>query len=84
MLLFMYTSSSIESHSSARDIILSIKIVLFPLVFLRVVRRDVGGREEAPPVAQLPRPPVLVALVRNRDHVAAPEFKLALLLERKL
>ena len=47
-----------------------------------MVRRDVGGREESPPVAQLPGPPVLVGAVRYRDDVAAPELQLALFLQR--
>jgi len=45
-----------------------------------LVWRDVRGREEPPPVAQLPRPPVLVGPVCDGEDIAPPEFELALLL----
>ena len=38
------------------------------------------GREEPPPVAQLPRPPVLVGPVCDGEDIAPPEFELPLLL----
>ena len=46
-----------------------------------LVWRDVGGGEEPPPVAQLPRPPVLVGPVRHGEDVAPPELELPLLLK---
>ena len=49
-----------------------------------MVGGDVGGGEEAPPVAELPGPPVLVALVGDGDDVAAPELELAVLLRHEV
>ena len=46
-----------------------------------LVGRDVGGGEEAAPVAQLARPPVLVGLVCHRYDVTAAELQLTLLLK---
>ena len=48
-----------------------------------LVWRDVRGREEPPPVAQLPRPPVLVGPVCDGEDIAPPEFELALLLKER-
>lgn len=47
---------------------------------LGVIGSHVGGGEQTPPVAELARPPVLVALVRHGDHVAPSELQLAVLL----
>ena len=47
---------------------------------LGVIGSHVGGGEQTPSVAELPCPPVLIALVRHGDHVAPPELQLAVLL----
>ena len=46
-----------------------------------LVWRHVRGREETPPVPQLPRPPVLVGPVRDGEDVTPPELELPLLLK---
>ena len=46
-----------------------------------LVWRHVRGREETPPVPQLPRPPVLVGPVRDGEDVTPPELELSLLLK---
>ena len=51
---------------------------------LGVVGGDVGGGEEAPLVAHLARPPVLVGLIGHRDNVAPSELQLAEFLGRKV
>ena len=49
-------------------------VVLRSWEVLGVVGRHVGGREQTPPVAEFPCPPVLVALVSHGDDVAPSEL----------